>query len=86
MIRRLFHRVFVIVRFVFIFCSGLNLLIVLTAIQFRAEPETILARRFEEAASLQLTRGSSWIWGDRAKRCLSERPAPAGYSTVPKIR
>jgi len=25
--------------------------------------ETILTRRFEEAASLRLTRGSSWIWG-----------------------
>src|SRR5205814_5880285 len=34
-----------------------------TAIQFRAEPGTILTRRFEEAASLRLTRGSSWIWG-----------------------
>ena len=29
----------------------------LTAIQFRAEPGTILTRRFEEAASLRLTRG-----------------------------
>jgi len=48
--------------------------------------ETILTRRFEEAASLRLTRGSSWIWGDRAKSCLSEDPAPAAYSAVPKIR
>ena len=33
----------------------------LTAIQFRAEPGTILTRRFEEAASFRLTPGSSWI-------------------------
>jgi len=31
----------------------------LTAIQFRAEPGTILTRRFEEATSLRLTRGYS---------------------------
>ncbi|PYJ16183.1 MAG: hypothetical protein DME96_10800 [Verrucomicrobia bacterium] len=24
--------------------------------------------------------------GDRAKRCLSENPAPAAYSAVPKMR
>src|SRR5436309_1394096 len=34
-------------------------LIALTAIQFRAEPGSILTRRFEEATSLRLTRGSS---------------------------
>ena len=30
-----------------------------------AEPGTILTRRFEEVASLRLTRGSSWIWRSR---------------------
>jgi hypothetical protein len=40
---------------------------------------------FGTATSLRLTRGSSWDLGDRAKRCLSEDPAPATYSAVPKI-
>jgi len=40
-------------------------LIVLTAIQFRAEPGTVLTRRFRTATSLRLTRGSSWIWKSR---------------------
>jgi hypothetical protein len=38
-------------------------LIVLTAIQLRDEPGIIFTRRFEEAASLRLTRDSSWTWG-----------------------
>jgi hypothetical protein len=46
------------------------------AIQFRTEPGTILTRRFEEATSLRLTRGIQLDLGDRAKRCLSEDPAP----------
>jgi len=37
----------------------------LTAFQFRAEPRTILTRRLEKAASLRLTRGTSWIWRSR---------------------
>ena len=34
-----------------------SLFFALTAIQFRAEPGSLLTRRFEEAASLRLTRG-----------------------------
>jgi len=40
---------------------------------------------FEEAASLRLTRGIRLDLGDRVRRCLSEDPAPAAYSAVPKI-
>ena len=38
----------VVIFFVFIFLFEADLLTALTAIQFRAEPGTILARRFEE--------------------------------------
>jgi len=41
------------------------------------ESEPSSRERFGTAASLRLTRGSSWVLGDRAKRCLSEDPAPA---------
>jgi len=30
--------------------------------------------------------GLQLVQGDRAKRCLSEDPAPAAYSAVPKTR
>jgi hypothetical protein len=43
-------------------------------------------RELESSNHPRPTRGSSWIWGDCAKRCLSEDPAPAAYSAVPKIR
>jgi hypothetical protein len=49
----------------------------LTAIQFRTEPGIILTRRFEEAASLQLTRGSSWIWKSR-KAAVPAKVQPHG--------
>jgi len=52
--------------FVFVFlCLFPCELELLTAIQFRAELGTILTRRFETAASLRVTRGSSWIWRSR---------------------
>ena len=44
----------------------------------RGEPGTILTRRFGEAASLRLTRGSSWIWKSR-KRRSQRRFSPTGF-------
>jgi len=61
------------------------LLIALTAIQFRAEPgnhpHEALWRSGPHFGWLGAPVGS----GDRVKRCLSQDPAPAAYSVVPKI-
>ena len=44
----------------------------------RAEPRDLLTRRFQEvAASLRLTRGSSWIWRSR-KAVFQRRSSPMG--------
>ena len=66
--------------FILYFVEGWIVELELTAIQFRAEPGIILTRRFEEAASLRLTRGIQLDLGDRAKRCLSEDPGRSLFS------
>ena len=58
----------------------------LTAIQFRSEPGTIPSRgAFETAASLRLTRGSSWTWGIALNDVSAKVQPRAAYSAVPKI-
>ena len=58
----------------------------LTAAEFRAEPGN---HPHEALCNSGLTSADSGLQleslGDRAKRCLSEDPAPAAYSAVPKI-
>ena len=61
------------------------LLIVLTAFQFR---HGTWKHPYEALWNSGLTSADSGLQldlGDRAKRCLSEGPAPAAYSAVPKI-
>ena len=40
----------------------------------------------QKFASLQIDSAVPSGSGDRVKRCLSEGPAPAAYSAVPKMR
>src|SRR6266480_3551209 len=57
-----------------------ELLTALTPIQFRAEPGTILTRRFEQRPHFADS-GLQLDLGDRVKRCLSEDPASAEDSS-----
>ena len=66
-----------VVIFLISFFVQVGLLTALTAIQFRAEPGTILTRRLK-AASLRLTQGSSWFWKSR-KRRSQRRSSPTGF-------
>src|SRR3954464_11832796 len=50
----------------------------LTVLQFHAQPGIILPRRFGIAASLRLTRGSSWIW-EIALNGVSVKIQPRGF-------
>jgi hypothetical protein len=69
----------------FHFCWGWIVGTALTAIQFRGESGTILTRALWDSGLTSADSGLQLVLGDRAKRCLSEDPAPAAYSAVPKI-
>ena len=57
------------------------MLTALTAIQFRAEPGTILARSLWNSDLTSADSGLQLDPENRAKRCLSEDPALAAYSS-----
>jgi hypothetical protein len=74
----------VVIFFVFILVE-VGLLTALTAIQFRAELGTILTRSLWNSGLTSADSGLQLDPENRAKRCLSEDPARAAYSAVPKI-
>jgi hypothetical protein len=79
-----FLKCIVVMFFVFIFVET-GLLIVLIAIQFRAEAGTILTRRFGRSLLTSADSGSSWIWGIALTGVSANVQPRVAYSAVPKI-